>query len=263
MRTRAPQPRSGQSAQEDQFARLAHHYDTIMSNVPYQWWAEYVCTLAALAGRTIVPGEKLLDLATGTGSVAIEFARLGCEIVGVDLSAPMIAQAKEKARSLGISAEFLCQDLADLDLPQQFDHAVCLYDSLNYIVDPDRLKQAFARIKWALKDDGIFIFDVNTIYALEAELFTQESRPGAAIAYHWESKYDREARTSTIRMRFEVMATGEAFTITHQQRGYTDAELRSYLFHGGFADVTSYDGYRLMSPGPQSDRIFYVAKATA
>jgi SAM-dependent methyltransferase len=251
------------AAQQDQFARLARHYDALMANVPYGLWAEYVMSLAVLSGRPITPGCKLLDLATGTGSVALQFAQRGCEITGIDLSAPMIRQARRKAKADRVSARFLCHDLASFSLPPEFDHAVCLYDSLNYIAEPGRLKQAFANIRGALKDDGLFVFDVNTVHALEAELFTQESRADAEVTYRWKSKYNRAARISTIKMDFEVTATGERFSIVHRQRGYTDAEFRSYLFHSGFNEVVSYDGYRLTPPGPQSDRVFYVARPSA
>jgi len=248
------------AAQQDQFARIAPHYDALMANVPYALWAEYVRNLAALSGRPILPGRRLLDLATGTGSIALEFARAGCIVTGIDLSAPMIAQARKKARSCGMNAQFLVRDVADFDLPPEFDHAVCLYDSLNYILVPDRLKQAFANTRHALKDDGLLIFDVNTVQALEAELFTQESRPDAEVTYRWNSRYDSKTRVSTIRMSFTVAATGERIQLVHRQRGYSDAELRSFLLGAGFGEVNAYDGYRVTPPGPQSDRVFYTAK---
>ena len=251
------------AAQQDQFACLARHYDALMANVPYGLWAEYVMSLAALSGRPIAPGSKLLDLATGTGSVALQFAQRGCEVTGIDLSAPMIRQARRKAKADRVRARFLCHDLASFSLPAEFDHAVCLYDSLNYITHPDRLKQAFANIRGAMKDDGLFVFDVNAVHALEAELFTQESRPDAEVTYRWKSKYNRATRISTIKMEFKVTATGETFSIVHHQRGYTDAELRSFLFHSGFSEIVSYDGYRLTPPGPQSDRVFYVARSAS
>jgi SAM-dependent methyltransferase len=250
------------AAQQDQFARIAPYYDALMASVPYALWAEYVRNLAALSGRPIVPGCELLDLATGTGSVALEFARAGCIVTGIDLSAPMIAQARQKARNQGLNARFVCQDLANFDLPAEFDHAVCLYDSLNYILEPGRLKQAFANTRRALKDDGLFVFDVNTMHALEAELFTQESRPDAEVTYRWKSRYDSKTRVSTIRMSFTVVATGERIQIVHRQRGYSDAELRSSLFDAGFSEVNAYDGYRVTPPGPESDRVFYVARPT-
>jgi len=246
---------------EDQFARLAPHYDALMANVPYGLWVDYVSRLATLGGRPIWPGSRLLDLATGTGSVALEFARRGCLVVGVDLSAPMIAEAERKAALEDLPARFLVRDLCDFDLPAEFDHAVCLYDSLNYILDPEDLQHAFAHIERALKPGALLIFDVNTVRALDEEMFTQKSRPGAPVEYQWKSKYDPRTRTSRIRMDFHVLSTGEKFRIMHRQRAYTEAEIRSLLFQAGFTNVTTYDAYRSLPPGPESDRVFYVVSA--
>ncbi|HUU55151.1 MAG TPA: class I SAM-dependent methyltransferase [Armatimonadota bacterium] len=246
---------------EDQFARIAPHYDALMANVPYGLWASYIGQLALLAGRPIWPGSKLLDLATGTGPVALEFAERGCDVTAIDLSPAMIAEAQRKAAEQGTDVLFLCRDLADFNLPPDFDHAVCLYDSLNYVIDPDKLKQAFANTRRALKPGGIFVFDVNTVRALEEDLFTQNSRPGAPVAYQWKSTYHPGTRLSRIKMEFCIPATNEQFTIIHRQRAYTDAELHSYLFHAGFAPVACYEAYRVSPPSPDSDRVFYVATA--
>lgn len=245
---------------EDQFARIAPYYDALMANVPYGLWAEYVSHLAVLAGRPILPGARVLDLATGTGSVALQFAYRGCAVTGVDLSAAMIRQAKRKTKLLGLPVTFSCQDLADFTTTAQFDHALCLYDSLNYITNPDRLKRTFANVRKALQPEGLFIFDVNTVRALEDELFTQQSRPEAEVEYRWKSKYNPGTRLSMIRMNFTLRSTGEKFAITQRERAYTDAELRSYLHHAGFGEIKSYDGYRIAPLGPHSDRAFYIAK---
>ena len=246
---------------EDQFARIAPYYDALMASVPYGLWAGYVSQLALLARRPIRPRSKVLDLATGTGSVAIHFAQRGCDVTGIDLSSAMIEEAKRKAAEEEVDVLFLCRDLADFDLPPEFDHAVCLYDSLNYVLDPDRLKQAFANIRQALKSGGILIFDVNTVRALEDELFTQDNRPSTDVEYHWVSKYDRKTRISRVQMEFRIPSTDEQFTVIHWQRAYTDAEIRSYLAHAGFAPVATYDAYRVTPPSPDSDRVFYVAAA--
>jgi len=251
------------AAPQDQFARIAPYYDALMANVPYRLWAEYVRNLAALSGRPISPGCRLLDLATGTGSVALEFARAGCTVTGLDLSAPMIAQARQKARASSLPVQFLVRDLTDFDFPPDFDHALCLYDSLNYLIVPEHLKRAFANIRRALRDDALFIFDVNTIHALEVELFTQQSPPGAEVSYRWKSRYHPTTRISTIHMRFTVAATGEQIRVVHRQRGYADAEIRSFLASAGFGDISAYDGYRVIPPSATSDRVFYVARASA
>jgi SAM-dependent methyltransferase len=244
---------------QDQFARIAPYYDLLMASVPYARWADYVADLALLTRRPLAPGARVLDLATGTGSVALEFAHRGCEVTGLDLSEPMLEQARRKAQALGRRVEFLQRDLTRFNLPPGFDLAVCLYDSFNYLLEIAELKRAFANIRKALKPSGLLVFDVNTIHALEAEMFTQTSGPNAQMRYRWRSRYDRKTRLTEVRMHFEIPATDETVEIVHRQRGYTEAEMREALYQGGFGEVNCYDGYRFQPPTPSSDRVFYVA----
>jgi len=251
-----------QTEHGDPFALIACHYDALMAKVPYGLWADYVTQLSSLAGSPIQPASRLLDLATGTGSVGLEFASRGCSVVGIDCSEPMLAEARRKAAQRGLEATFLCHDLSDFRLPPEFDYAVCLYDSLNYILEINLLKRAFANTRAALRPHGLIIFDVNTVHALEAELFTQESAPDAAVTYRWVSRYQRTPRISTIEMNFEIPATGEKFTVVHRQRAYTHRQLHRLLKQVGFADIATYEGYRLDPPTSTSDRVFYVARAS-
>jgi SAM-dependent methyltransferase len=253
--------RSPRPARGDPFARIAPHYDALMASVPYARWADYVSQLAALSGHPVRPGGRLLDLATGTGSVAIEFAARGCVVTGLDISEAMLVEARRKAEARRLQVEFLCRDAGDFRLPASFDHVVCLYDSLNYILDPARLKRAFANAGAALRPGGLLIFDVNTVHALEAELFTQTSIEGAPVKYRWVSSYDRQTRISRIRMRFRIVSTGERFEVTHRQRAYSDEEFRSLVTEAGFTDLRSYEAYRLVPPTATSDRAFYVSRA--
>lgn len=252
---------SGGGKRGDAFARIAPYYDALMANVPYGVWADYVAKLTTLAGHPIHAGCRLLDLATGTGSVALEFVSRGCSVVGIDVSEPMLDQAEQKAARRGLEATFLCRDLADFTLPPDFDYAVCLYDSLNYLLELSSLERAFANTRGALKREGLFIFDVNTIRALEAELFTQRSVPGAAVSYRWVSRYDPRTRISRINMQYRIPGTGERFALVHIQRAYGDEEIRDALYAAGFTHIAAYDGYRFELPTPASDRVFYVASA--
>jgi hypothetical protein len=121
---------------------------------------------------------------------------------------------------------------------------------------------AFANVRSSLRPDGLFIFDVNTVSALEAELFTQRSHRGAPLQYDWRSKYDARTRTSRIRMSFVLPVTRQRIKVVHRQRAYSDTELRSLLDAAGFGEVCSYEAYQTCAPGPDSDRVFYVAHAT-
>ncbi|AFY74600.1 methylase involved in ubiquinone/menaquinone biosynthesis [Synechococcus sp. PCC 7502] len=76
------------------------------------------------------PGQQVLDIATGTGMVALEAAQIvGIEgrVMGIDISTGMIEQAKRKAKTLGLgSIEFLLADAEALNFPENsFDYIFC------------------------------------------------------------------------------------------------------------------------------------------
>src|SRR5262249_44848737 len=154
------------------------------------------------------------------------------QVAGVDSSATMIEEARRKA---GPGVELFCQDARALHLDRTFDAAVCLFDSLNYLLEEEDLQQAFAGVRRHLNPGGLFIFDRNTIHALEAGMFNQEGREAPALAYTWRSHYDPETRLCRIEMDFTAR-TGDVertFHETHLQRGYTLGEILNAAAGGG------------------------------
>lgn len=88
-------------------------------------------------------------------------AREGYQVTAVDNSMDMleIAASEEDDHIL-----YVLQDMVSLELPQQVDAAVSICDCMNYILEEDDLKEAFRRVKRFLKEDGVFIFDMNSHY---------------------------------------------------------------------------------------------------
>lgn len=76
---------------------LAGCYDELTYDVAYAVWADYI----QRHFRRGIPGKTILDLACGTGSLTRELALRGYEMIGVDLSPEMLAEAAEKNRDLG------------------------------------------------------------------------------------------------------------------------------------------------------------------
>ena len=249
------------SSEPKQFLDVAPYYDRVMQDVAYGSWVAYIHELLSLLG---CKPKSVLDLACGTGTVSLMLAEMGYEVVGVDFSEPMIEQAKSKAALDGSSVRFMVQDAALLSLPQKrFDLAISLFDSLNYITDPERLQMALSRTFRHLNPQGVFIFDVNTEFAFAKNLFDQRSRSNPQ--YVWKSSYDRRTRICTIKMTFKITDKQAPleFEELHLQRAYSDQEITSMLRAAGFFETTSYHAYTLMPPGPASDRVFYVARKGA
>lgn len=253
---RGPKTKAKGSPKSAQFTDVAPYYDRVMHNVAYGSWVAYTHELLSL--HDFKP-QSVLDIACGTGTVSLMLAARGYEVVGIDSSEPMIEQALRKAGSQGADVEFFVQDAARLSLDARFDLAICLFDSLNYITDPQNLASAISAAFSHLAPGGLFIFDLNTEYAFANKLFDQAGRGNPE--YVWRSRYEKRSRICTVRMRFKVKDVDPPveFEELHVQRAYTAGEIESMLAAAGFSDWTSYHAYTLLPPGPSSDRVFYVA----
>ncbi|MCI2430550.1 bifunctional demethylmenaquinone methyltransferase/2-methoxy-6-polyprenyl-1,4-benzoquinol methylase UbiE [Candidatus Acetothermia bacterium] len=137
----------------DLFAPIAARYDFanhILSGYRDRAWRRWVVKRAAPK-----PDECLLDLCTGTGDLALEFARLcpELEIVGLDISLPMLQVAREKLIRLGLENKITLQQGDALHLSfddSSFDLVTVAFGVRNL---PDRL-QGLREIYRVLKPNG-------------------------------------------------------------------------------------------------------------
>lgn len=239
-----------------QFTEIARYYDDLMAGVPYRLWVDY---LEALLKRVDFRPHSILDAACGTGNVSEILSARGYEVVGADIAPGMIEAAKAKHSKV----EYFVADLAELDLGRKFDLAISLFDSLNYITDPQRLAKAIERVGEHLVDGGYFIFDVNTIYALSNHFFDQANLATDRYPHYiWSSEFNHSTRICTVKMTFEVLDNGEPrqFKEVHIQRGHALEELTDMLIDAGFEVVETFHAYRFRKPTRRSDRVFFVAR---
>ncbi len=242
-----------------QFDDIAVFYDKLMAGVPYSAWTDYIQRIVKKFGRK---PQWVLDLCCGTGSVSILLAKKGYHVVGVDISSEMIAVAREKARAEHVSVDFYVQDVCRLSLGSRFDLVVSLFDSLNYILDPDNLREAFQRTARHMTEDSLLIFDLNTELALEGGFFDQDNiGSGLPVEYIWRSSYDKPSRICTISMAFNYKDTEgmRHIELKHYQRAYSQDEIVSMLSESGLTTLAAYHGYTFREATKSSDRIFYVA----
>ncbi len=246
-----------------QFTNVAALYDLLMTGVPYDDWVTYIEEL--LESRNAAP-KRVLDLACGTGNVSVLLAEKGYEVTGVDIAADMIEAARQKPVQPGWRMEFFNQDAAEMDLgDRRFDLCISLFDSLNYITDPQRLQMAFHRIAHHLEEGALLIFDVNSEYALKNRFFDQDNRdyPEERLMYDWKSVYDEKTRICRVYMAFwyrEDDGTTREFKEVHVQFAYKAPELVAMLETAGFTDISTYQAYTMRMPGRTADRLYFVAR---
>ncbi|MCE5324765.1 class I SAM-dependent methyltransferase [bacterium] len=242
---------------QTQFKQIAAYYDDLMAGVPYNLWVNYI---EDILSRIEYRPKSVLDAACGTGNVSEILVDRGYKVVGADIAPDMI----EVARSKPSGIEYFVQDMAELDLDgRKFDLAISLFDSLNYITDPSHLAHAIKRVGEHLVDGGVFIFDVNTEYALAHHFFDQANIASNHYPHYvWNSIYDHAGRICTVNMTFEVMENGEKrqFKEVHIQRAHSLEELSMMLSDAGFDVIDIFHAYKFRKPTRRSDRVFYVAR---
>lgn len=204
-----------------------------------------------------IPGTgKLLDLACGEGSFALEMAKKGWVVSGIDQSEEMLRLARRRAADADIHVEFSQQDMRDFSLPDQFDLVTCWFDSLNYLLRIEDVQSAFARAYAALKPGGWFIFDINTIYGLAVDWQKQncyvQQETEDLLELH-QTNYDFEKRMATMRITWFVRNEGEwqRYEEIHFERAYSIDKIKNTLASVGFSFEASYGSIKSLTPVKQ------------
>lgn len=239
------------------FSRI---YDEHMRFVPYDRWIEYVERMARLLGRS--PGS-VVDLGTGTGNTALPWARKGMRVVGVDSSEGMLRQAAAKAETEGLSLTLLCQDIRHFQLEEPVELATCLYDTVNYLLEPDSVSQFFDSVKRNLVPGGLFIFDVNSYHKLSS--IKSDTFHFREDSYHlvWDQEFlEEEALWITKLTGFIREEDGRysLFQEEHRERAYRRLEILDLLSQAGLRSLACYRAYSFEPPSPTDDRFFFAAE---
>ena len=144
------------------YESLAAVYDRLNAEVPYAAIADLYEAAFRRAG---VKPELVLDLGCGTGSMTLELARRGYDMIGVDASPDMLAVAYERKARAGLDGVLLlCQDMRAFELYGTVGAVVSTLDCVNYLTDDGDLDKCFSLVHNYLDPDGLFLFDVNTPY---------------------------------------------------------------------------------------------------
>ena len=241
----------------DPYDHFAPLYDEVMKDFPYAQWLAYIDRLCA---HFSCPAKRVLDVACGTGTFALMLSRRGTRVAGVDRSAAMVREARAKAEREGFNIPFLVQEMSNLALGERFDLVVCMYDSINYLVEPEAMARVLARVARVLSARGLFIFDMNTAYGLEQFWGnrTEEQEVGSTTIL-WEYTYERRTRLAGLSLEFRN-GGGAVTREEHLERAYGRVEMEALLAGAGLEAVAVTEDRKLEPPGKFCDRAWFVAR---
>ena len=191
-------------------------------------------------------------------------AEAGYEMIGVDNSGEMLAEAMEKRVESGHDILYLLQDMQEFELYGTVRAVVSVCDSLNYITEEEELEHVFALVNNYLDPSGIFIFDMNTEYKythLLADGTFAENREESSFI--WENFYDEEERINEYDLTLFIPEAGELYrryAETHYQRNYKVEQIVDFLQQAGLVCEGMYDDYTDAGVKADSERITFVTR---
>jgi SAM-dependent methyltransferase len=230
-------------------------------------WAHYgenifFPVLKDIAREKLPDGARVLDLCCGTGQLAKVLTENGYKVTGIDGSEEMLRYAKTNAPD----AEFILDDARTFRLPPVYNAVFSTFDSLNHIMGLEELQSAFNNVYKCLVNGGIFIFDLNTEKAFEAQwkLF-KEVKEKPDYLYTVRGDYDKENKTGQFHCTiFQRKAKNWKRTdIILREKWYSQTEVKSALEKTGFTDIHMYAFDRQMGLrefNDESTKIFYLAQ---
>ncbi len=282
----------------DGYSAIAAAYDRFNADVDYEAWSGFI---EAAFDRYLPARPRIvLDLACGTGRMTFPLCDRGYDMIGIDGSGDMLAEAEDKnaarrdrlyedicARrgvdpdgedtnealaelSATPSPLFLEQDMRTFELYGTVDAAVCCLDSLNYLCGDGDLDACLRNVYLYLAPGGLFVFDVNSphkfahTYGQNAYVLEDEDAEGRAVFCGWQNEYD--PATGLCRFYLSLFSEGEDGRYIRAdeeqcERCYDEATLRAALDAAGF-DVCGFFSDFDFSPISETTERWYVVART-
>lgn len=211
--------------------------------------AERIAFYADLAERV---GGPVLEIACGTGIVALPIAARGLDVTGVDLARPMLAHARRKADRQELSVRWIEADARAFDLDQSFQFIYLTGNAFQAFLRREDQEQLLATVRRHLAPAGVFAFETrnpsghylgdtseeehwNRYQSIEGQIVdvsgTQRYDPIAQVLHwtsyrRWHDSTGPHTRVTRIACRFSY-----------------PQELAALLHYNGFAIETQYGNW--------------------
>ena len=239
------------------YSVFAHIYDKMMDNIPYEEWKDYLLRMMYL--YRVSPSASIAELGCGTGTMTGLLVEEGLDVMGLDISSDMLAEARKKYPDIS----FLEADMRDFKLPEKKDVIVSICDSINYVLTTEDLVKTFSSVRENLNEGGIFIFDLKTKFFFENALDGRTYRDrGSGFRCTWKNHFDASSNIHSYLLDIKVKDGGKWVSTqeVHRQRAFAAREIIEAAKLSGFEKGRAYDAFTFDKPKKRSDRIYIVLR---
>ncbi|TYP95153.1 Methyltransferase domain-containing protein [Fodinibius salinus] len=252
------------NTQGSEYTKLADVYDTLMEDVDYGLWADFIDVLML---QHHPDPQTVLELACGTGSLSYALRQIDdYRILATDKSHEMIAKARKKKDKSNNAIQFQVMDFLDININRTFDVVVSIFDSINYLQSADEVQQFLSQTQKVLAPNSLLIFDFttpkNSVKSIDY-LDDEEGYTDDGYRFIRESSYNPDKQIHTNSFKIEELADDQETVIqqyreTHQQRAYTLQQMLDIINESTYNIRAKYDGFDFEEADEQSLRITMV-----
>jgi len=187
----------------------------------------------------LAPGASILDLCCGPGRHALEFARRGYAVTGVDRTVRYLDRARKLAAGESLPVELVCSDARAFRRPDAFDAALNLFTSFGYFDDPADDLTVARNLCGSLKPGGRLVVDMNGKEVL-ARIFRQRDWNRFPDGTLFLEERKLIGAWERIESRWTLVRSGGIKEGVTSVRIYAATELAALLRNAGFGAVTFY-----------------------
>ena len=234
-------------------------YDRMMEEIPYEEWCNFVTDQLK---KFEIEDGLMLELGCGTGTLTEMFAKRGFDMIGVDNSEEMLAEAVEKKTQSGSSILYLNQDMREFELYGTVRAVVSLCDTMNYLTEYEDLVTVCRLVNNYLDPKGIFIFDLKTDHYFNSIGCQSFSDADEEVSYIWDNDYDEASHINSYALTLFVQDEDnryQRFDEYHEQRAFSIDEVRRAIEESGmvFLDAIDKNGEPATD---KTDRVYIIAR---
>lgn len=245
------------------YGALAHYADPAYYAKAYasrRHDVEYYLRLARASGGPV------LEYGVGEGRVALPLIRAGLNVVGVDLSRPMLGRldqrlAEEPAETRK-RIRLVHGDMRKVRLARRFPLVIAPFNAILHLYTRPELEQFLARVHAHLAPGGRFVFDFyvpdpNTLARDPERRYAaprlRHPTTGQLVGYAERFDYDPIRQLLLVWMEFVPVDGEQPWVVPLTHRQYFPAEMASLLEYNGFVDQAWVGDFGARPPTPRTD----------
>ena len=250
-------------------------------SIPAQWWqsarahsrpldssspiltdrSDLAPAIEFMANALDLPqGARILDLCCGPGRYAVELARRGFEVLGIDINEHFVALARELTVREGVSADFIQGDMRETPRADYFDAVINVGTSFGLFEDGADDRKVLFEVARALKPGSLFLLETGNREWLLKHFTAAESRDnddGTTTDINRQFDYTRSRIVCTFRQSGGGQVPVEWY---HSWRAYTLAEICGMLGDAHLEVEASYGGWEREAYDVDSHRMVVVSR---